>query len=123
MYIFEVPEGEDVYILDADIQAAVASVGAQWPESIMPGTQAVDGRQVVLVYASASKEDIEGLIFTFGLEWLVLASENEAIDPSRLLPFYSDIPVYNEEGELSGSEAVTDLTGKIQTFSGRNWIY
>ena len=123
MFIIEVSEGTDVFTMDFAIQEAVQSVGAQWPEAIMPGTKAVDGRQVVLVYANASKADLEALIAAFSLDWVVLASEGEKVSQAALLPFYSDIMLYDEEGNVTGSEPITDLADKIQTFSGRSWIY
>lgn len=123
MYIIEVPEATDVSLLDEVIQTAITGVAGQWPESIMPNTQPIDGRQIVLVYADANKSDIEILIAGAELDWLVLASQDEVIDQNLLLPFYLPRPTYDEDGEISGSETVTDLTGKIQTFAGMNWSY
>jgi hypothetical protein len=123
MYIIEVPEGTDVYTLDAEIQTAVLGVSGQWPEAIMPNTQAVDGRQVVLVYADADKATIEALILGAGLDWLILAAQGETVDQAALLPFYLPVTTYDASGNESGAEAVTDLTGKIQTFAGLQWDY
>ena len=123
MYIIEVPEGTDVFTLDAEIQTAVLGVAGQWPEAIMPNTQAIDGRQIVLVYADADKATIEALILDAGLDWLVLAAEGETVNQGDLLPFYLPITTYDASGNATGSEAVTDLTGKIQTFAGQSWSY
>lgn len=123
MFIIEVSEGANVFEMDSAILEAVQAVGAQWPESSMPSTQVINGRQVVLIYADASKADIEALIAAFSLDWIVLACEGEQVSQAALLPFYLDTVLYDDEGNVAGSEPVTDLTGMIQTFAGRSWNY
>jgi hypothetical protein len=121
MYIFEVPEGLDV-TEDEVLQQAIASVGGQWPEPILPSTQPVDGRQIVLVYANASKADLEALIAGFSLTWDILATEGEPVDQAALIPFFTDVVTIDEDGNEI-SEPVTDLTDKLQVFSGHSWTY
>lgn len=123
MFIFEVPEGTDITTMDNEVQKAVLSVRGQWPEAIMPGTQPVGGKQIVLVYADAVRQQLESLIDAFSLDWLIVAEESEQVNQAALLPFYIDAPVFDEEGKQTGAQPVTDLTDKIQVFAGRNWIY
>jgi len=123
MYIFEVPEGADVYALPEEVQQAVLSVRGQWPETVMTGTQAAGGRQLVLVFAEASRAQLELLITAHALDWDIVAAEGEQINQVDLIPFFADVLTYDDEGNQTGSEPVTDLTDKIQVFSGRNWIY
>lgn len=122
MFILEVPEGLDVTEGPKDIQAAIKSVSGQWPEAIMPGTAAAGGRQLVLVYADATKAELESLIASFSLTWQVLACDSEPVNQLALIPFFLDIVTIAEDGTET-SEPVTDLTGKLQTFAGKNWIF
>lgn len=123
MYIFEVPEGTDVYTLPSEVLLAVLSVQGQWPEAIMTGTQAAGGRQLVLVYANATKQQLEQMIAVNVLDWDIVAAEDEQINQVDLIPFFSDVPVYDDEGNQTGVEPVVDLTGKIQTIAGHSWNY
>ena len=123
MYILQVPENEDVTTFGKEEQAAIASVNGQFPESIMLGTQAVAGYQIVLAYASTDKATLESMIGSFGLDWIVLASEDEEVNQAGLPPYFVDLPVYDADGAVIGSEQVTDLTDKLQVFSGRNWTF
>lgn len=122
MYIFEVPEGTDVTEAPEELQAAVQSVGGQWPEAMLPSTQPVDGRQIVLVWAKANKQEVEALIESFSLDWTIRAVEGEPIDQAALIPFFVDTVTIDEE-ENETFAPVTDLTGKLQVFAGRSWEY
>ena len=121
--ILSIDEGTDFELLPEDQQADVMLAKIQWPEAIMSGTEAVNGKSLILIATLASVEVIESMIFNHSLDWAVLAVEDVTVDQSLLLPFYSDVPVFDEDGEQTGTEAVTDLTGKIQTFSGHSWSY
>ena len=123
MYILQVPENEDVTTFGKEEQAAIASVNGQFPESIMLGTQAVGGYQIVLAYASTDKATLESMISSFALDWIVLACEDEPVNQPALLPYFVDVITYDEDGAAIGSEQVTDLTDKLQVFSGRNWTF
>lgn len=121
--IIEIDEETEFDNLPEEQQADVKSANIQWPESIMLGTEAVNGKTLLMIACDASVEQIEGMISAHNLTWLVLAVENEPIIQGLLLPFYSDVPTFDEDGEQTGTEAVTDLTDKIQTFAGHNWLY
>ena len=121
--IISIDEGTDFDALPEDQQADVNLAKIQWPEAVMIGTETVDGKSLILIATTASVSVIESMISNHSLDWAVLAIENIIVDQSVLLPFYSDVPVFDEDGEQTGTEAVTDLTGKIQTFSGHSWSY
>lgn len=123
MYIFKVPAGTDIYSMSEDVQEAVLSVSGQFPEAKMIGTEAVNGYQLVLVWAAATKAQLEALIESFLLDWSILAAENEIVQQAALLPFFSDKPVFDNEGVQTGIEPVADLTDIIQLFSGHEWTY
>ena len=121
--IIEIDTGTEFDDLPEDQQADIQSANIVWPESIMLGTEAVDGKTLLMIATTASVEQIEGMIAAHELEWAVLASEGVTVDQDLLLPYYSDLPIFDEDGEQTGFEPVTDLTGKIQTFAGKTWNY
>jgi hypothetical protein len=122
MYILKVPVGTDITTASEELQAAIRFVNGQYPESIMYGTEPVGGFQLVLIYANANKAEIEALIESFGLDWFIVAAQGEQVNQSLLLPFFSEVVTIDASGNES-SEPVTDLTGKLQVFSGHNWVY
>jgi hypothetical protein len=138
MMILEVQEGADVALMPEELQKLINDVSGQFAEGLMLGTQPVDGMQLVLIDANLTLDEFEALtnldVFdddgnqvSFDLGWSVLAVENELVDQSLLLPYFVDVPVFeiDEDGEYvqTGTEAVTDLTGKLQVWAGKQWIY
>tara|TARA_R110000796_G_scaffold233388_1_gene351923 strand:+ start:75 stop:494 length:420 start_codon:yes stop_codon:yes gene_type:complete len=138
MMILEVQEGADIAIMPDELKAIIASVKGEFAEGIMIGTKPLLGMQLLFINVDASKDDVEELtnndIFdedgkqiAFDLGWSVLAVENEIVDQSLLLPYFVDVPVFefDEDGEYvqTGTEPVTDLTGKLQVWAGKQWVY
>jgi hypothetical protein len=138
MMILEVQEGADIALMPDALKAAIAKVSGQFAEGLMLGTQPVGGMQLLFINVEASKAEVEALTnddvfdddgnqIAFDLGWSVLAVENELVDQSLLLPYFVDVPVFeiDEDGEYvqTGTEAVTDLTGKLQVWAGKQWIY
>ena len=121
--IIKIDEGTEFSELPEAQRDDILAGGVQWPEAMMLGTEAVNGKILLLIIATASELELSVMILEHGLEWEVLAVEGEQINQALLLPFYSDVPVFDADGEQTGTEAVTDLTGKIQTFSGHQWAY
>ena len=121
--IIKIDEGTDFDNLPEEQQADIKTAMVQWPEGVMVGTKAVDGKIILLIVTSASELELSEMILSHALDWQVLAVEGEQINQALLLPFYSDIPIFDEDGNQTGTEAVTDLTGKIQTISGHKWAY
>jgi hypothetical protein len=138
MMILEVNEGADIELMPKELRAIIASVKGEFVEGIMIGTQPIGGMQLLFINVDASKVEVEALTnsdafdddgnqIAFDLGWSVLAVENELVDQSLLLPYFVDVPVFeiDEDGEYvqTGTEAVTDLTGKLQVWAGKQWIY
>jgi hypothetical protein len=138
MMILEVNEGADIELMPEELKAAIAAVKGEFAEGIMIGTQPVDGMQLLFINVNASKDDVlaltnsdvfddNGKQVAFDLGWSVLAVEDEIVDQSLLLPYFIDVPVFDidEEGEYvqTGTQPVTDLTGKLQVWAGKDWIY
>ena len=134
MMILEVQEGADIELMPDELKALIASVRGEFAEGIMIGTQPVDGKQLLFINVEASRLEVEALTnqnafdddgkqVAFDLGWNVLAVENEIVDQSLLLPYFVDVPVFDEEGEQVGTEPVTDLTNKLQVWAGKQWIY
>jgi len=137
-FIIKVPEGEKLSELPEIVQEAASSVSARFPSGKLAGTQAVDGYELKLVLCDSTSEQLQD-IFDYGfqstdengdpilidleLDWKVLADEESKIDQSLILPYFSPVPIFDEEGEQIDSEPVIDITGKIQTYAGRKWIY
>ena len=138
MMILEVNEGADIATMPEELQQAITSVRGEFAEGIMIGTQPVDGKQLLFINVDANRDQIEtmtsadvfdedGNQIAFDIGWNVLAVENEVVDQSLLLPYFVDVPVFefDEEGEYiqAYAEQVTDLTGKLQVWAGKSWIY
>tara|TARA_R110000772_G_scaffold42318_5_gene98344 strand:- start:198 stop:620 length:423 start_codon:yes stop_codon:yes gene_type:complete len=138
MMILEVQEGADIALMPDELKDIIASVKGEFAEGIMIGTQPLLGMQLLFINVDASKDDVEALtnsdVFddngkqvAFDLGWSVLAVEDEIVDQSLLLPYFIDLPVFefDEDGEYiqTGTEPVTDLTDKLQVWSGKKWLY
>jgi len=122
-FIIEIDEGTEFDSMPEDQQEVITDAGFEWVSSVLYGTAPKDGKQLILVLCKATKNDIETLILAHGYTWVVLADESTQIDQSALLPYYVDVPVFDESGEQTGVEPVTDLTGLIQTYASHSWVY
>lgn len=114
----------------------------QTAEPRMIGTKIVKNKQIVLAYSedlpdlelfaniepqeggnSKFIEGEDGTVERVDLDLVILAREDEIVDQSLLLPYFEDLPIFDENGEQIGTEPVTDLTGKIQAWAGKEWRY
>ena len=121
--IVKIDAGTEFDNLPEDQQEDITSANVSWPESVMLGTEAVIGEVLILIATTATELELNAMILSHGLGWEILAIEGEIVNQDLLLPFYSDVPVFDEDGDQTGTEAVTDLTDKIQTFAGHTWSY
>lgn len=134
MMILEIDAGAEFDTMPESLQAAIQKAKIKWPESIMIGTEPVAGKQLVLILSGVDAAtltdlmnndefDDEGNQIKFDLGWTVLAEEGEIVNQSSLLPYFSEVPVLDDNGDLTGYEPVTDLTDKIQVWAGKKWVY
>lgn len=132
--IIETDEGVEFDDMEADLQAAICKVKITWPESIMIGTQPISGKQVVLIMCGVDgatltdlmnneEFDENGKQVKFNLGWSVLAEEGEPINQALLLPYFLDIPLFDENGDQIGSEPILDLEGRLQNWAGHRWTF
>lgn len=132
--ILEITAGAEFDDMPEELQAAIQKAKIQWPESMMVGTEPVNGKQLILILCAVSADELEFLMnndefdedgkqIAFDLGWSVLAVEGETVDQSLLLPYFLDVLITDDEGDVIGSEPVTDLTGKLQIWAGHQWDY
>lgn len=121
--IIMVGEGADFDQMPVDLQKAIQAARIEWPESQMPGTVAVNGAKLVLIMSALSGEQLQKQIDAFGLDWRVMAEEGVTVDQKPLLPFFAPDPIWNDEDGDFDYTPVTDLTGRLQTWSGHAWLY
>lgn len=135
MMLIEVPESVLFAEMPPELQKQIAKFNGQFVEAMLIGTQAVNGKKLIFVNVDATPEQVEYLTnnevfdpetneqLAFNLGWNVVADEETQINQALLLPYFVDTPVLDDDGEVIGSEPVTDLTGKIQTWAGKQWQY
>lgn len=140
--IVEIDEGMSASALPDEAQKKLADLGIQWNESTLIGTQAVEGKKLILLLSTIGGDELQEIMnepFVIGeeedgskiyewfdLDWFVVAEEGILIDQSLLLPYFKDTEVIkiDEDGEeTTGVETITDLNGIIQTYSGHKWVY
>ena len=147
MFILRVPMGANARhdVQDADAaarkrkQAAFDRHRLQSPEDRLPGTHAQAGYQLVLVMGAGTAAEVgdtfsgdivtgydeagDPIVENLGLDWQIVAQEGVAIDQAALLPYFDADPVLDENGDVIGDQPVTDLTGRLQVWAGRQWTF
>ena len=140
--IVEIDEGMSASALPDEAQKKIADLGIQWNESTLIGTQAVEGKKLILLLSTIGGDELQEIMNEpfvigeeedgskiyewFNLDWFVVAEEGILIDQSLLLPYFSDkttIEIDEDGEETTGVETITDLNGIIQTYSGHKWVY
>ena len=133
MFIIETPENTLFAEMPEELQQTIAKYSGNYTSKIIAGTQPVDGKELQLISANCTADELmeltnndafdeEGNQIAFDLGWNIVAVENEPINQALLLPYFSDVAVMGEDEEIT-YETVTDLTGKIQTWAGKQWVY
>mgnify|MGYP003641849298 FL=1 len=140
--IVEIDEGMSASALPDEAQKKIADLGIQWNESTLIGTQAVEGKKLILLLSTIGGDELQEIMNEpfvigeeedgskiyewFNLDWFVVAEEGILIDQSLLLPYFSDkvtIEIDEDGEETTGVETITDLNGIIQTYSGHKWMH
>jgi hypothetical protein len=135
MMIIEVPENVLFADMPAELQKQIAKLNGQFVEAMLIGTKPVDGKKLIFVSVDATAEQVEYLTnndlfdqeteeqIAFNLGWNVVATEDTPINQALLLPYFLDDAVYDPETEETTYTPITDLTGRVQTWAGKQWLY
>ena len=134
MFIIAIPEGTTFEAMPESLQKTIAKYKGVFADGRLVDTGVYLGKELRLINADIDATtlnavtnndlfDEDGNQYGFDLDWEVLAVENETVDQSVLLNYWLDKPVFDDEGDIIGTEPVSDLTGKIQTWAGKSWVY
>jgi len=134
MFIIAIPEGTTFEAMPEALQKTIAKHKGVFADSRLVDTGVYLGKELRLINADIDAAtlnavtnndlfDEDGNQYGFDLDWDVLAVENETVDQSVLLNYWIDTNVFDDEGDIIGTEPVSDLTGKIQTWAGKSWVY
>ena len=142
MMIVKIPESTEFSGMPAELQKAISRCGIEWPQAMMVGTMPVDGHKLILVNSAVDKPTLQEWIngdypvteanpitglgaqyIQFGLGWEILAVEGETVSQAAILPYMADDVLLDEQGEVVGSSPVTDLTNRLQVWTGKKWEY
>ena len=134
MFIIAIPEGTTFDAMPEALQKTIAKYNGVFADGRLVDTGVYLGKELRLINADIDATtlnavtnndlfDEDGNQYGFDLDWDVLAVENETVDQSILLNYWIDKPVFDDEGDIIGTEPVSDLTGKIQTWAGKSWVY
>jgi hypothetical protein len=134
MFIIAIPEGTTFNAMPEALQKTIAKYKGVFADGRLVDTGVYLAKELRLINADIDATtlnavtnndlfDKDGNQYGFDLDWDVLAVENETVDQSVLLNYWLDRPVIDDEGDIIGIEPVSDLTGKIQTWAGKTWVY
>jgi len=134
MFIIAIPEGTEFEAMPEALQKTIAKYKGVFADGRLVDTGVYLGKELRLINADIDATtlnavtnndlfDEDGNQYGFDLDWEVLAVENETVDQSVLLNYWLDTNVFDDEGDIIGTEPVSDLTGKIQTWAGKSWVY
>jgi hypothetical protein len=134
MFIIAIPEGTEFEAMPEALQKTIAKYKGVFADGRLVDTGVYLGKELRLINADIDATtlkavtnndlfDEDGNQYGFDLDWDVLAVENKTIDQPVLLNYWPDKPVIDDEGDIIGTEPVSDLTGKIQTWAGKSWVY
>lgn len=122
-FIIKLPEGTKLDELSAEIQAEISKAKGQFPSGLLVGSQPVNGYELKLIMCALSGPEFDEAMVSLGLDWVVVADESLTIDQSLIIPYMMDALAFDDQGDVTGSSPVNDVTDKLQTYSGRNWSY
>jgi hypothetical protein len=134
MFIIAIPEGTTFDAMPEALKKTIAKYKGVFADGRLVDTGVYLGKELRLINAdidavtlnAVTNNDLfddDGNQYGFDLDWDVLAVENETVDQSVLLNYWLDKTFFDDEGDIIGTEPVSDLTGKIQTWAGKSWVY
>jgi hypothetical protein len=134
MFIIAIPEGTTFEAMPEALQKTIAKYKGVFANGRLVNTGVYLGKELRLINADIDAVrldtitnndlfDDESNQYGFDLDWDILAAQDKVIDQDLLLDYWLDKTVLDDEGNIIGTEPVTDLTGKIQTWAGKSWVY
>ena len=140
--IVEIDSDTSLDNLSDELQQAISLGFIQWPENQLTNSRVVDDKRLILILSDVKPNKLEKWLsdgfpyrskadkrpddeldlVDLGVTWNILAVEGKAIKQADILPYIVDDVTYDEE-ENPIYTPVTDLTGRLQTWAGRNWRY
>ena len=136
-FIIKLPENTLFDGFSDKAKEVIAHLKGQFPDGTLVGSKAVDGYELKLVMCNISLADFQSALtdgypmidddgsqsmVDLGLDFEILAAEGVKISQDEILPFMLDKLIF-EGSEVVDYKPVTDLTGILQTYSGRIWTY
>ena len=137
-FIKEVPEDTDLENINDECKSFFDKYSFQIMDQKVVGTEAINGYEIRLAMANVDPdvladtfqnyyltEDEKGeeLLVDLDLDWTVLASGTKKVDNDMLALYFAETVIFDEDGEQIGSEPVTNIAGKLQSYAGKKWIY
>lgn len=121
------------------LKKAISHAQIEWDLTMLSGSQVFDGKKLILINSGIEADQLfemmnqsfsmgelddsgKEIYYNFKLGWDIVAIEDELIDYDLLLPYFPDEIVYDEDGE-EVDILPPNLVGKLQTWSGKSWIY
>ena len=133
MMILKVAADFDFNNPPAQVLEAMQSAAIQFPESQMLGTKTYYAKKLILIMTKLSRGEITSWFngayptpdgdVDLGLTWQVMADELTPVPQVPLLNFFEDVPVFDVDGNQTGTTPITDLEGNLQVYAGHKWIF
>ena len=138
MMILKVDETFDFDNPPEQVLIAMQDAKIQFPESEMLGTRDYNGDKLILIMTRLSRGEVTSwfngayptvdgngdlINIDLGLTWQVMADELTPVPQVPLLNFFVDTPVFDIDGNQTGTTPVTDLEGILQVYAGHKWIF
>lgn len=94
---------------EQDIVDKINDLHAIWTGDPQPGTRVHEGRKLIVAKAGDTLDKMEDDIASFGYSWTILGAKTltEMIRTpaeSDVMPFMPDVPITDEEGNVTGYE-------------------
>lgn len=90
---------------------------------MVTGTRYYFNRLPQLILTDMNHGEMTSFCTHNDLDWKVLITEGSPQSQTQLLKYFEKVPVYDEDGNVIGEEAITDLSGILHTFSGHKWDF
>lgn len=89
--------------------------------TVLQGSEVYLSKKLIIIMSYIAKPELTDLFDKHSLDWTVLTTEGEPLIQTQILKFMSDIVIYDEEGEVIGTEPVLDVEGKLSIVAGHSW--